>query len=90
MTSSLVSNLLTTDFSKFLKILKVFIAGDLLLVTRLKETNLTVKYEFYSTLTEAFMSDKDYNHATTVWKHFGCRTFGEYSDLNLKMMYTVG
>jgi hypothetical protein len=97
--SSLASNLITDDFSKFRETRRVFDQGDLALVTRkgvypyeytdswekLEETSLPPKEEFYSTLHEEHISNKDYEHATKVWDHFGCRTLGEYSDLYLKI-----
>ncbi|XP_060854935.1 uncharacterized protein LOC132932569 [Metopolophium dirhodum] len=41
--------------------------------------------EFYSILTESAIKDEEYEHAMKVWKHFGCKAIGEYSDLYLKI-----
>ena len=45
----------------------------------------TRKEDFYSKLTEKNIDEKEYGHAETVWRHFGCRSLGEYSDLYLKI-----
>jgi len=95
--SSLASNLLTPDFKKFIETSKHFSSEDMPLVTRkgvypyeytdswgkLKDTRLPEKEDFYSTLTEKHIKEEDYIHAKEVWKHFGCTTLGEYSDLYL-------
>jgi len=52
---------------------------------RLEETRLPRKWDFYSTLTETGVKESDFEHAKLVWDHFGCTTFGEYSDLYLKI-----
>lgn len=97
--STLASNLLTNDFSKFRETAKVFTTEDLPLVTRkgvypyeytdswakLEETRLPPKEEFYSTLAETNINDMDYELAKKVWNHFKCDTLGEYSDLYLKV-----
>jgi len=97
--SSLVQNLSSDDFIKFREIAKVFTSIDMPLVTRkgvypyeytdswskLSDTSLPGKSEFYSTLTESHIEDVDYTHAIRVWDHFKCRTLGEYSDLYLKI-----
>jgi hypothetical protein len=97
--ATLASNLLTDNFSKFRETAKVFKVEDLTLVTRkgvypyeymdswgkLQETSLPRKEEFYNTLKECDIDDKDYDHARRVWDHFGCQTLGEYSDLYLKI-----
>jgi len=97
--SSLASNLLTSDFEKFRETSKHFSSEDMPLATRkgvypyeytdswgkLKETRLPEKEDFYSTLTEEHIKEEDYIHAKEVWKHFGCTTLGEYSDLYLKI-----
>ena len=45
------------------------------------ETELPPKSEFYSVLTESDISDKDYEQAQFIWKHFNIKTMGEYHDL---------
>ena len=42
---------------------------------------LPQKEAFYSKLTDAHISDEDYNHAQKVWETFGCLLLGDYSDL---------
>ena len=51
---------------------------------RLKERQLPPKEAFYSKLSEEKVSDKDYERALKVWKHFGIRTLGQYHDLYLR------
>ncbi|XP_039291063.1 uncharacterized protein LOC120352839 [Nilaparvata lugens] len=48
------------------------------------EESLPPIEEFYSSLCDSTISADDYRHAQTVWKHFNCRTLGQYSDLYLK------
>ena len=52
---------------------------------KLEEPSLPSKEDFYSTLKEAGVKDTDYDHAMKVWRHFGCQTLGDYSDLYLKV-----
>ena len=49
-----------------------------------KERALPPKEAFYSKLSEEHVSDKDYERALKVWKHFGIRTLGQYHDLYLR------
>ena len=51
---------------------------------RFKERALPPKEAFYSKLSEEHVSDKDYERALKVWKHFGIRTLGQYHDLYLR------
>ena len=50
-------------------------------IERLNETELPPKHKFYSRLNDSDISDEDYEHAKTVWKEFGFKTFREYHDL---------
>ena len=45
------------------------------------EPKLPPKEAFYSKLSDAHISDEDYTHVQKVWKAFGCKTLGKYSDL---------
>lgn len=97
--SSLAANLVTPGLKKFKETAKVFLPKDLSLVTRkgvypyeytsswskLDETVLPPKTEFFSTLNENHVGDNDYEHAQKVWNHFDCKSLGEYSDLYLKI-----
>lgn len=97
--STLAENLITPGFAKFRETAKAFVPRDMDLVTRkgiypyeytdswdkLEETSLPKEKDFYSTLTEEHINDKEYEHAVTVWNHFKCKTLGEYSDLYLKI-----
>ena len=51
---------------------------------RFKERALPPKEAIYSKLSEEPVSDKDYEGALKVWKHFGIRTLGQYHDLYLR------
>jgi len=51
---------------------------------RLDETSLPPKSAFYNDLTETEISDRDYNHALTVWQRFGMTTFKDYHDFYMK------
>lgn len=97
--SSLSKNLVTPGLENFRETAKHFVAGDMPLVTRkgvypyeytdswsrLEETRLPRKRDFYSTLTETDIKEEDFEHAKLVWDHFGCTTLGDYSDLYLKI-----
>ena len=48
---------------------------------RFEEAQLPPKEDFYSNLSGEHISDGDYAHAQQVWKTFGCRTLGDYTDL---------
>jgi len=78
---------------------QVFVPTEMPLVTRksvfpyeytdsyskLRETELSARREFYSALTETHVSYVDYEHSTRVWNRFECQTLGDYSDLYLKI-----
>jgi len=97
--STLAKNLTTPGLEKFKETAKVFATKDMQLVTRkgvypyeytdnwsrLEETRLPRKSDFYSTLTETGIKEKEFEHAKEVWDHFGRTTLGEYSDLYLKI-----
>jgi len=97
--SSLAENLVTPEHENFRETAKHFVAGDMPLVTRkgvypyeytdswkwLVEERLPSKRNFYSTLTETGIKEKEFEHAKKVWDHFGCTTLGEYSNLYLKI-----
>ena len=48
---------------------------------RFTEPKLPQTEAFYSKLSDAHISDEDYDHAQKVWATFGCKTLGDYSDL---------
>ena len=52
---------------------------------RFRETSLSPKEMFFSSLTEEGISDEDYNHAQKVWRDFGMENLGEYHDC---LLYT--
>jgi len=96
---SLASNLLTPELEKFRETSIHFVSGDMALVTRkgvypyeymdnwsrLDEDRLPRKEDFYSVRKEADIEKEDYDHVVDVWRHFGCVTVCEYSDLYLKI-----
>jgi len=51
---------------------------------KLSERNLPPKESFYAKLNDCDITDKDFEHALKVWKHFKMTTFREYHDLYLK------
>jgi hypothetical protein len=53
-------------------------------VKKLETSELPPKEEFHSKLYDEPISDKEYQHARTVWDTFKCKDLGEYSDLYLK------
>ena len=93
------NNLLTPGLEKFRETARHFDGEEMALVTRkgvypyeytdnwarLDENRLPSKEDFYSGLKEADIEEEDYEHAVDVWRHFGCATIGEYSDLYLKI-----
>jgi len=57
--------------------------------SKLDDTFLPSKSEFYNSLTDEKISDKDYMHAKNIWRTFDIKTLGEYSDLYLKTDVTI-
>ena len=53
-------------------------------LSKMTETQLPPKEEFYSKLNDEILSDDDYQHAINVWKTFNCKTIRDYHDLYLK------
>ena len=51
---------------------------------RFEETSLPNIEQFYSNLNMAGISEKDYDHACSVWREFGIRNMGEYHNLYLR------
>ena len=51
---------------------------------RFNETRLPSIDKFYSKLSDESISQKDYEHAQTVWQESNCKTLGDYHDLYLK------
>ena len=92
--ADLVENLAPTDFknidrevkdnSSLLKAKGVYTYDYVNSLERLKETKLPPKEAFYSKLDEEEISDKDYDHAQSVWNTFNCQTIQDYHDLYLK------
>jgi hypothetical protein len=62
----------------------VFCYGYVSDVKKLETKELPPKEEFHSKLYDETISDKEYEHAKTVWDTFKCNDLGEYSDLYLK------
>lgn len=52
--------------------------------SKLQETSLPSRDDFYNKLTDSHISDADYQHAEVVWCTFSIKTLGEYCDLYLK------
>ena len=45
---------------------------------------LPTKEDFFSIMNNEYITDKDYQHAKTVWETFNLKTMGDYHDLYLK------
>ena len=92
---SLVGNLLPEDFSivgerwkgedfKLVTQKGVFPYEFLDSLQKLDTEGLPRKEDFYSTLNESGISDKDYERAQRVWNHFNMKTLRDYHDLYLE------
>ena len=53
-------------------------------LSKLSETQLPPKEEFYSKLNDEDISEEDFYHANRVWDVFNCKTIRDYHDLYLK------
>ena len=53
-------------------------------LSKLSETQLPPKEEFYSKLNDEDISEEDYYHAIRVWDTFNCKLVRDYHDLYLK------
>ena len=51
---------------------------------KFNDEHLPSKEQFYSRLTEEYITNDDYNKAKQIWKHFDIKNMGEYHDLYLK------
>jgi hypothetical protein len=51
---------------------------------KFNEVELPSKESFYNKLNECDITDKDYEHAKTIWKMFNMKSFQDYHDLYLK------
>ena len=51
---------------------------------KFKNKELPKIEDFYTTLNEEHISEKDYNHAKEVWNAFRIKNMGEYHDLYLQ------
>ena len=52
--------------------------------SKLLESKLPSKDHFYSSLTMEEISEENYNHALTVWDHFGFTSVSQYIQLYLQ------
>ena len=92
--SHLVSNLQTTDFINTRRKFKhntelltrkgVYPYDYVSNLSKLSETQLPPKEEFYSKLNDEDISEEDFYHAIRVWDVFNCKTIRDYHDLYLK------
>lgn len=53
-------------------------------ISKLNETNLPSKKDFYCSLNDEHISNEDYQHAQRVWSTFEMTTMREYHDLYLR------
>lgn len=77
-------NTISTDLKQLLRQKGVFPYDWFNSANKLDETKLPNKDEFYSTLNNENISDKDYELAQQVWKLSNCKTFHDYLNLYLK------
>ena len=56
---------------------------------KFNETQLPPIEQFFSSLTDETISQKDYEYAQKIWKEFNCKTLGDYHDLYLKSDVTL-
>ena len=49
-----------------------------------RETELPPKGDFFSRLTNAHITDQEYEHAKNIWSGFECSNMGDYHDLYLQ------
>ena len=52
--------------------------------SKLDETKLPSKDEFYNDLIDEHISEEEYERAQSIWKLFNCNSIGEYSDIYQK------
>ena len=53
-------------------------------IEKLKDKKLPDIKEFYSTLTQKTIEEKEYKHAQKVWEHYNCENLLDYHNLYLK------
>ena len=90
--ANLVSNLQPSDFKNLNRVIKcntslltrkgVYPYDNVSSISKLKETKLPSKEDFYSKLNDEKITDEDYQHAINVWNTF--KTLQDYHDLYLK------
>ena len=51
---------------------------------KFSESKLRDRCEFYSSLKDGYISEKDHLHAISVWNEFKMKSLGDYYDLYLK------
>ena len=92
---SLVKNLSNNDFKylsegfsgKFLELVKekgVYPYEYMNSFKKFSEDKLPDKCEFFNSLKDECISEKDYERANNVWNAFKMKTMGDYHDLYLK------
>lgn len=94
-----LSKNLSYDKSKFRETKRVFTEDDMEFVMqkglfpyeycnnwdKLEEKELPPMSEFYSSLKEEHITEKEYDRAKRVWRHFKFENLGQYSDWYLKV-----